>query len=61
VGVKIRIALVEDNPRISRALQERIAGAEGVELLFAAANGKDALLQISASLPDVILMDIKCR
>lgn len=54
---KIRIFLVEDDDVLARTTEWRINKLE-YEFAGRAANGKDAIAQISRIRPDIILMDI---
>src|ERR1043166_1496383 len=56
--MKIKIGLVEDNANLARSIRESLAAFEGLELLFTASNGQDAIQKVSAASPDVLLMDI---
>lgn len=58
---KIKIGIVDDNVKIADQLKERLALVENIEVLFDAANGKEAIfhLQKSITLPDILLMDIE--
>lgn len=57
----INIAIVDDNATLRQQLQENLMVSGEVNILFAAANGKDALDKLLATkiLPQVILMDIE--
>jgi len=57
---KIRIFLVEDDDVLARTTEWRINKLE-YEFAGRAANGKDAIAQISRSRPDIILMDINLQ
>jgi len=54
---KIKIFLVEDDDVLARTTEWRINKLE-YEFAGRAANGKDAIAQISRIRPDIILMDI---
>jgi DNA-binding NarL/FixJ family response regulator len=56
--MKIKIALVEDNPNLARSLKENISSNESIEVLFTASNGQDAIRKLASKIPDIILMDI---
>lgn len=56
--MKIKVAIVEDNPNLARSVRENISSFEEVEVLFVAENGKDLLQKITTNIPDIILMDI---
>jgi DNA-binding NarL/FixJ family response regulator len=55
---KIKIAVAEDNPKLARSIRETLSVFDHVELLFIASNGQDMIHQLSAKMPDLILMDI---
>lgn len=56
--MQIKVGLVEDNPHLARSLQENLSAFEGVQVLFVASNGQDALQKLFSATPDIILMDI---
>jgi CheY-like chemotaxis protein len=55
----IRLMIVDDNAHTRRALAAYVSGLDGVILVAEAFDGQDALEQLDASTPDVVLMD--CR
>ncbi len=55
---KISCVLVEDNSGLVRAITEKIALFDNVNLLFVARNGQEVLHSLESDQPDVILMDI---
>ncbi len=56
--MKIKVALVEDNPHLARSLKENLSAFDNVEVLFVASNGQDVLQKLFSHTPDIILMDI---
>lgn len=52
------IAIVEDNPTVRHTLTEWINAATDCRCVCACATGKEAMAEISARKPDVVLMDI---
>lgn len=54
----ITVSLVEDDRRIRESLSVLINGTENARCISACGSGEDALEQIPAKKPDVVLMDI---
>lgn len=54
----IKILIFEDNPDFTDSIRALLAQAEGMELVGAFSNGKNALKEIAYHKPDVVLMDI---
>lgn len=58
--MKIRIAIVDDNSFLIKAVEEKLSFFEDLQLKFTAVNGSDALEKLSDNhLVDLILMDIE--
>jgi DNA-binding NarL/FixJ family response regulator len=55
---KIRVALVEDNENLRASLTALLNSADDLMCVEACADGEEALRQLSASAPDIVLMDI---
>ncbi|HEX2980628.1 MAG TPA: response regulator transcription factor [Anaerolineaceae bacterium] len=55
----IRVVLTEDHPVVRAGIRDMIRSAEGIELVGDAANGEEALRQVEALRPDVLLLDIE--
>ncbi len=56
---KIKIGIVEDNPKLGKDIREKLALGEGVAVLWEVRDGNDALMALAAGeVPDVVLMDI---
>lgn len=53
-----RIAIVEDNPLVRRALHRMLEDRFGLEVI-AAVDGSDGITEVIASAPDLVLVD--CR
>lgn len=53
-----KVAIVEDNATLRRYLAEVIGNTPGHQCVCACANAEDAILEIPANKPDVVLMDI---
>ncbi len=54
----IKVILYEDNPQLREGLTMLINGSEGFEVLAAFKNCDNAVSEVSAFKPDVVLMDI---
>ena len=59
--MKIKVAYVDDKPRLLQVMSEALAMFDEVEMVFTARNGQEALDKLAgkAPFPDVILMDIE--
>lgn len=55
---KINVALVEDDARLRKAVERGLAGADTCRLVGMFATAADAVRDIPALAPDVILMDV---
>ena len=56
--MRVRVAIVEDNRGTRESLTELLGHAPTVQCVGAHPNGEEALRQIPAEAPDVVLMDI---
>jgi two-component system, LytTR family, response regulator len=56
---RLRVLIVDDEPLAVRRLQIALGRIPEVELVGVAEDGRSALEAIAASLPDVVLLDIK--
>ena len=56
--IKLKLLLVDDNPRFLKAAREVLDGLACVEGIDCAASGKEALAQASRLRPDVVLTDL---
>ncbi len=55
----IRVLVVDDQSLIRQAVVDILASAPSVEVVGEATNGEEALAQVAAVRPDVVLMDIR--
>ena len=55
----IKILVVDDHPVVRRGLQSLLGDAKDLQIVGEATNGAEALQQIAALKPDVVLMDIR--
>lgn len=55
----IRILIVDDNERDRDGLRVSLMDEDGIEIVGEATNGAEALAQVAALKPDVILMDLR--
>jgi DNA-binding NarL/FixJ family response regulator len=55
---KISVAVVEDDSRLRKTVERVLAAADGCRLVGVFANATDAIREIPALAPDVILMDV---
>lgn len=58
VRPRLRVALVEDQPEISKNWERLIGSFEDFEFVCACSSAEEALRAIPATRPDVVLMDI---
>ena len=54
----IRVLLAEDHTLVRAGLEKLLATAADIEVVGAAANGAEAIVQAAAARPDVVLMDL---
>jgi DNA-binding NarL/FixJ family response regulator len=57
--VSIRVLLVDDDPLVRSGLRMMLAGAEQVEVVGEADDGRGVLAAVDLHRPDVVLMDIR--
>ncbi|MEP7200688.1 MAG: response regulator transcription factor [Chloroflexota bacterium] len=55
----IKILIVDDHPIVRRGLHSILGDAKDVQVVGEASNGAEALTQIAALKPDLVLMDIR--
>jgi DNA-binding NarL/FixJ family response regulator len=58
-AVSIRVLLVDDDPLVRSGLKMMLAGAESVEVVGEADDGRGVLAAVDLHRPDVVLMDIR--
>jgi DNA-binding NarL/FixJ family response regulator len=54
----IRVLVVDDHVVVRGGLEQLLATADDIELAGTAANGEEAVAQVDALAPDVVLMDL---
>jgi DNA-binding NarL/FixJ family response regulator len=54
----IHVLIVDDHAVVRRGLEQMLATAEGIEVVGAATDGADAVVQSAALHPDIVLMDL---
>ena len=59
MGDVIRVLLVDDDPLVRSALALMLGGQQDIEVVGEATDGVQALRQVEALRPDVVLMDIR--
>jgi DNA-binding NarL/FixJ family response regulator len=59
VSATIRVLLVDDDTLVRSGLRMMLAGAEGIEVVGEADDGRAVLAAIDRHRPDVVLMDIR--
>jgi DNA-binding NarL/FixJ family response regulator len=57
--VSIRVLLVDDDPLVRSGLRMMLAGADGVQVVGEAGDGREVLGAVDLHRPDVVLMDIR--
>jgi len=56
---KLRLMIVDDNPRARGALAAVISSMDWLKLICEASNGEDAIEKIGHHSPDMVLMDVE--
>ncbi len=59
MGVKIKVAIAEDNLKFRKAFLRLMRSEDDLEFIIEAENGADLLLQLESRSPDIILLDIR--
>ena len=55
----VKVLIVDDHPVVRRGLHSILGDAKDVQVVGEASNGSEALKQVAALKPDVVLMDIR--
>jgi DNA-binding NarL/FixJ family response regulator len=55
----IRVVLVDDHAMVRRGLEQLLAGADGIEVVGTAGDGREAIAVVTQTSPDVVLMDLQ--
>jgi DNA-binding NarL/FixJ family response regulator len=55
----IKLLIVDDHPVVRRGMQSMLADAKDIHIVGEASNGAEAIKQVVALQPDVVLMDIR--
>ncbi len=58
MSTPIRVYMVDDHPIVRRGIQNLLDTEADIELVGAATNGKDAILEVGDFKPDIVLMDL---
>lgn len=58
MSTPIRVYMVDDHPIVRRGIQNLLDTEADIELVGAATNGKDAILEVGDFNPDIVLMDL---
>lgn len=56
---RVRVVVVEDHPLYRKAVVDTVKSRPGLELVGQATNGREALVEIRAKLPDVAVVDVE--
>ena len=56
---RVRVIIVDRNPEVRRALAARLDSSPWIEVLTTAAGAREALAQMSALAPQVVVLDSK--
>jgi DNA-binding NarL/FixJ family response regulator len=59
VDAVIRVLLVDDDPLVRSGLRMLLAGADGIDVVGEASDGREVLGEVDRHRPDVVLMDIR--
>ena len=55
----MRVLIVDDSKTVCNGLQQILSNIAGVDIVLQAHTGKDAIIFISESKPDVVILDIR--
>jgi DNA-binding NarL/FixJ family response regulator len=59
--VKLRVLLVDDDPLVRTGLSMILGSTPDIEVVAEAGDGDEAVRQVTAHAPDVVIMDIRMR
>ena len=57
--MRVRVLLVDDDALVRSGLKMMLSGAEGIEVVGEAGDGREVLPALDRHRPDVVLMDIR--
>jgi DNA-binding NarL/FixJ family response regulator len=57
--MKVQVLVVDDHAMVRKGLVQLLSAAEGLEVVGEAADGREAVEQVDALVPDVVLMDLQ--
>jgi YesN/AraC family two-component response regulator len=55
----ITVVVADDNPAIRDALHMLLSAVDGIDVVGVAIDGEEALTVVGATLPDVVVMDVR--
>jgi len=55
----MKVLIVDDSKIVCNGLQQILSNISGVDIVLQAHTGKDAIISISESKPDVVILDIR--
>jgi DNA-binding NarL/FixJ family response regulator len=55
----VQVLVVDDHAMVRKGLVQLLSAAEGLEVVGEAADGREAVEQVDALVPDVVLMDLQ--
>jgi DNA-binding NarL/FixJ family response regulator len=55
----VRVALVDDHEVVRRGLRDLLDGEPGIEVVAEAGGVEEALVRVGATLPDVVVVDVR--
>jgi two-component system, NarL family, response regulator DevR len=55
----VRVALVDDHEVVRRGLRDLLDGEPGIEVVAEAGGVQEAMARVSATLPDVVVVDVR--
>jgi two-component system response regulator DevR len=57
--MSVRVALVDDHEVVRRGLRDLLDGEPGIEVVAEAGGVQEAMARVSATLPDVVVVDVR--